>query len=365
MTGMMGLLVAVRLSLRQIAGPPRPRGTRRAGSADCPPHVVLKNFGARPLTPGEAPGLYAQLLNICARAGMRRAPELFLLPVPAMNAYALGGPDNACITVTEGLLRGLSKAEVAGILAHEVAHILNHDTHALNWAAAVQSQIAASALQRHGGSAARPVRVTTRHAALLASAPALAHLLFLALSRVREFDADATALDLIDDPDALAAALWKLEHFHSGRTPLNAHLQDGASARVAAQSSRHMGAHREPRGGVTSERRRGAKKSHDVGDTAVGVQFAEIAAVDGDIAVRRLQLPGEVDLVAVLVDRAGGDDPAARIGLVEADDMMVRGCSARRPRRWGPRRRRLRSRICRAIARAWRRFSRSRPRNRR
>ncbi len=205
MTGMMGLLVLCGYLSGKSRTPHVHAANSTLASADCPPHVVLKRFGARPLTPGEAPGLYALLLNICARANMRRAPELFLLPVPAMNAYALGGPDNACITVTQGLLRGLSRAEVAGILAHEVAHILNHDTHALNWAAAVQSQIAASALRGMADLASGGAAFAhgDQHAALLVSAPALAHLLYLALSRVREFDADATALDLIDDPDAL------------------------------------------------------------------------------------------------------------------------------------------------------------------
>jgi heat shock protein HtpX len=235
MTGMMGLLVLCGyLSGKSSASHVHAgaRGLPTLASAHCPPRVVLRSFGARPLTPGEAPDLYALLLNICARAGMRRAPELFWLPVAAMNAYALGGPDNACITVTEGLLRGLSRAEVAGILAHEVAHILNHDTHALNWAAAVQSQIAASALRGMADLASSGAcGHHGPHTALLASAPALAHLLYLALSRVREFDADATAIDLIDDPAALSAALWKLEHSHSGRTPLNAHFQDDAATR--------------------------------------------------------------------------------------------------------------------------------------
>ena len=87
------------------------------------------------------------LLNVCVRAGMERVPELFLLPAPGMNAYALGTPDNACISVTEGLLRGLSREEIAGILAHEVAHILHHDTGAMNWAAAIQGEIVSSALR--------------------------------------------------------------------------------------------------------------------------------------------------------------------------------------------------------------------------
>ncbi len=170
------------------------------------------------------------LLTICIRAGMKRVPELFLLPAPGMNAFALGAPDNACISVTEGLLRGLSREEIEGILAHEVAHILHHDTGAMNWAAAVQSEIASSALRGIAELMARPRGFSRpeRHAMLLSVAPAIASLLFLALSRVRELAADAMALDLIDRPRALVAALCKLEYFHTGLSPLHAHLQDDA-----------------------------------------------------------------------------------------------------------------------------------------
>jgi heat shock protein HtpX len=202
-------------------------------TAERQPREILRALGARPLHCAEAPRLYAILLNICVRAGMRRAPELFLLPFPGMNAYALGAPANACISVTQDLLHNLSHQEIAGIFAHEVAHILHHDTGAMSLAAAVQGEIANSAMRGmvemtirgQGWDEARPL------AMLLAAAPALARLLFLALSRIRELAADAMALDLIDHPRALADALCKLEFFHSGLTPFDAHLQDHPDAR--------------------------------------------------------------------------------------------------------------------------------------
>lgn len=202
-------------------------------SAERRPDEVLRAFGARPLHCVEAPQLYAILLNICVRAGMERVPEIFLLPFPGMNAYALGAPDNACISVTEGLLHGLSHQEIAGIFAHEVAHILHHDTGAMNWAAAVQGEIASSALRGIAGLSARgrDREAVAPLALLLVAAPALARLLFLALSRVRELAADAMAAELIDHPRALAAALCKLEYFHTGMTPFHAHLHDHPSSR--------------------------------------------------------------------------------------------------------------------------------------
>jgi heat shock protein HtpX len=187
----------------------------------------LLSFGARPLSFGEAPVLYGVLTRICVRAGLPSVPQLFLLPMSGMNAYALGSPEDACISVTEGLLRGLSADEVAGIFAHEVAHIRERDSGAMNWArtliddvtnAALNGLAAASNRGRAGCAAA------SRDALLMASVPAVARLLYSALSRVRELAADSMAIDMIDDPNALASALCKLEFYHSGMTPLDAHL---------------------------------------------------------------------------------------------------------------------------------------------
>jgi heat shock protein HtpX len=202
-------------------------------AAERQPRATLRALGGRPLRCTEAPELYAILLNICVRAGMVRLPELFLLPVAGMNAYALGGPDNACISVTEGLLHGLSHEEIAGIFAHEVGHILHHDTGAMNWAAAIEGEITHSALRGIAGLTARgrDETLVAPLAMLLAAAPALARLLFLALSRVRELAADAMALDLIDHPRALAAALCKLEYFHTGLSPFHAHVREHADSR--------------------------------------------------------------------------------------------------------------------------------------
>src|SRR3979409_1536016 len=102
------------------------------------------------------------------------------------------------IVLTEGLLRGMTPGEVAGILAHEVAHIRNNDAWAMNWAAALNRAVewpslSALALRRAQNTAARPPL-----AALLVAAPTIGRLLCLALSRIRELDADATALELTE-----------------------------------------------------------------------------------------------------------------------------------------------------------------------
>jgi heat shock protein HtpX len=194
-------------------GAPRPNGPAIARE------TIFLWFGARLLRPAELPGLHNILANVCSRAGLSRLPDIYCLPAPGdMNAYALGGPDGAAIILTEGLLRRMTWDEIAGILAHEVAHIRNNDIWTMGWAATLHRSIewtslAGLALLRaqHGGmELSRPL------AALLRAAPSIAQLLRLALSRTRELDADATALELTGDWQALIAALDKLERHHAG-----------------------------------------------------------------------------------------------------------------------------------------------------
>jgi heat shock protein HtpX len=189
-------------------------------------------FGAQLLGPAEMPGLFQILTDVCIRARLSRLPDLYYLAVPSsMNAYALGGPDNSAIVLTEGLLRGMTPGEVAGILAHEVAHIRNNDAWAMSWAAALHraiewTSLAGLALLRanNGGTGSdRPL------ATLLSAAPTIGRLLGLALSRLRELDADATALELTGDSQGLIAALGKLERHHTGSPimPVSAFEDDG------------------------------------------------------------------------------------------------------------------------------------------
>jgi heat shock protein HtpX len=97
---------------------PRPDGTVIS------PESMYRWFGARLLSPAEVPELFAILTKVCSRAGLARLPDLYCLPALGdMNAYALGGPERSALVLTEGLLRGMTREEIAGILAHEVAHI--------------------------------------------------------------------------------------------------------------------------------------------------------------------------------------------------------------------------------------------------
>jgi heat shock protein HtpX len=202
-------------------------GTRWAVMGGAPPaagdpgnshEIVQRWFGARLLRPAEMPELFNILADICRRANLPRMPELFYIAAPdTMNAYAIGDSNSSAITLTEGLLRGMSFDEIAGILAHEVAHIRNNDGWAMAWAAALHRAITLTSLiglafassRRYGAAASGSI-------AVLASAATISKLLCLALSRIRELDADATALELTDNTPALIAALNKLERHHTG-----------------------------------------------------------------------------------------------------------------------------------------------------
>ena len=194
-------------------GAPRPNGPVIARE------TIFRWFGARQLRPAELPGLFDILADVCRRARLSRLPDIYCLPSPGdMNAYALGGPEGAAIILTEGLLQRMTRDEVAGILAHEVAHIRNNDIWTMGWAAALHRAIEWTSLtglallraQSSGSPSNRSL------AALLLAAPSIAELLRLALSRARELDADATALEWTGDWQALIAALDKLERHHAG-----------------------------------------------------------------------------------------------------------------------------------------------------
>jgi heat shock protein HtpX len=179
------------------------------------PEVMRRRFGARQLYRHEMPVLFGLLDDICRRANLARSPEIYYIAASvSMNAYALGGPDRSAITLTEGLLRGMTRSEISGILAHEVAHICNNDGWAMGWAAALHRMIALISLS--GLTSSQGNRVLGRPlVAFLRGASTISHLLCLALSRARELDADAFALELVDDPRALVAALAKLERHHT------------------------------------------------------------------------------------------------------------------------------------------------------
>src|SRR5512143_463778 len=176
--------------------------------------LVLRMYGAREVTAAEAPELYALVDRLRQRAGLPM-PRVGTAAQRQPNAFATGrNPSHAVLCVTEGLLSTVDGEELAGVLAHEIGHIKNHDmllqTISATMAAAIVNLARFGAV--FGGRRERGERVNPfATMAMLVLGPLGAMLLQLAISRQREFKADATAATLTGNPLALAGALAKLE----------------------------------------------------------------------------------------------------------------------------------------------------------
>lgn len=185
------------------------------------PHLVLRMFGARRLSWGEAPRLFEVMRAISGRAGLPHMPDLHYIASPAPNAFTVGRRDRAAIAVTDGLLRALSLRELAGVLAHEVSHIRNNDLWVMGLADTMASLTRFMALF---GTVLLilnlPLLLMEREALpwglvlLLTLAPLAGALLQLALSRTREFDADLDAAHLTGDPEGIASALARIDRLN-------------------------------------------------------------------------------------------------------------------------------------------------------
>ncbi|MET0404660.1 MAG: zinc metalloprotease HtpX [Cystobacter sp.] len=198
--------------------------------------IALAMHGAQPISYAEAPGLHAMVERLAARAGMPK-PKVYLLPTRTPNAFATGrNPEHAAVAVTAGLMDILDPRELEGVLAHELAHVKNRDTLIGTVAATLAGVIsyAAQMLFFFGGSLLsrdddeEGLGHTLGNLGVLLVAPIAATLLQLAVSRSREYGADATGAALCGDPDALADALLKLERgaelMPYDRAPATSHL---------------------------------------------------------------------------------------------------------------------------------------------
>jgi len=178
---------------------------------------ALKASRAQPVEPGTIPWLEADVQELAARAGVP-TPRLYMIPSDQPNAFATGrNPKHAAVAVTEGLLQQLPEGQVKGVLAHEFAHIKNRDILVSSIAAMVAGAISAIAniLQfslLFGGDDedSGPLGIIGTLATIIL-APLAAALLQLAVSRQREYLADATGAKLLGRAEPLANALETLE----------------------------------------------------------------------------------------------------------------------------------------------------------
>jgi heat shock protein HtpX len=175
--------------------------------------IVLRMYGAQPVTAEQAPELHAIVQKLAQKANIPM-PRLYVLPDAALNAFATGrSPSHAAVAATAGILKAMTREELEGVLAHELSHVLNRDTLISTIAATLAGAISYLAhpfMMMGRGRDREGVNPLLAIVAMIA-APIAAMLIQMAVSRSREYGADATGARLVGYPDGLASALRKLQ----------------------------------------------------------------------------------------------------------------------------------------------------------
>ena len=180
--------------------------------------IALAAYRAQPVSASDAPGLHLMVERLSSRANIP-TPRVYIVPGSNANAFATGrDPENAAVAVTEGILNILPEEELEAVLAHELTHIINRDTLTQAVSATVAGAISFLAQMlsyslwfggnsRDGDRGANPLGMLLT----VTLAPLAASVIQLAISRTREFSADAGAAKLTGNPRALARALQRLD----------------------------------------------------------------------------------------------------------------------------------------------------------
>jgi heat shock protein HtpX len=184
--------------------------------------MVLRMYGAQVIDRSKAPELYEMVDRLRQRAGLPM-PTVAIAPQDQPNAFATGrNPENAVVCVTSGILRVVTREELEGVIAHELAHIKNRDmllqTFTATLAGAI-SYLANMAMWRAvfgNDSNSNPIAGI----AMMVLAPIAAGMVQMAISRQREFKADAVGAEICGRPMALAGALQKLDAY-ARRIPMD------------------------------------------------------------------------------------------------------------------------------------------------
>jgi heat shock protein HtpX len=182
-----------------------------------PTRAVLTVVRAQPLPHAVAPELNWMVDELAERGGLHSRPALFYVPSPVPNSFSVGHGSAAALAVTDGILRRLTRREMAGVLAHEISHLRAGDTAVMNLTDVISRLVQGLALL---GLTVTPFALALALGgdlrllalcAVVVALPMVVTLLQLALSRSREFDADLTAALLTGDPEGLARALEVLD----------------------------------------------------------------------------------------------------------------------------------------------------------
>ena len=181
--------------------------------------MVLRMHNARPVERADAPELYGMIERLARNADMPM-PKVFIIEEAQPNAFATGrNAENAAVAITRGLMQAAPSNEIAGVMAHELAHIKNRDTLTMTVTATLAgaigflSQFALFFTAGRGGDRPNPIVAI----AIMILAPLAAAIVQMAISRAREYEADRVGADIARDPAALADALKRIEAIaHTG-----------------------------------------------------------------------------------------------------------------------------------------------------
>ncbi len=196
--------------------------------------AVLRMHQARPVSRAEAPELVGLVEQLARNAGLPM-PKVYLLETSQPNAFATGrNPAHAAVAVTRGLIQACTREELAGVIAHELAHIKHHDTLTMTITATLAGAIGFLAqfafFMPRGDDRNNPLGMVGTLLVMIL-APLAAMLVQMAISRTREFAADRLGAEIVGQPLWLAQALAKIEQLAGGvvngpaeRNPASAHL---------------------------------------------------------------------------------------------------------------------------------------------
>ena len=199
--------------------------------------IVLKMYKAREVTRADSPDFYGIVENLARKANMPM-PKVYVIPSDSPNAFATGrNPQNAAVAATTGIMRILSREELEGVMAHELAHVMNRDTLIATIAATFAGAISmlgsmlqwATIFGMGRGSDEEGGGSMLGGLAMAIIAPIAAMLIQMAVSRSREFMADAAGAKICGNPKALARALQKLQQSATAApmeeaTPATSHM---------------------------------------------------------------------------------------------------------------------------------------------